>query len=266
MKLESTTWLLTGASGGIGSAIAAMLAGRGAALILVGRSMERLKALRQTLHEPSLHRMIVADLQTEYGLEQMMAQLGNQPLDGVINNAGVNRFGWFADRSGVSLHAEINLNLMQPILLTNRVLGQLKHPGMIVNIGSTFGAIGYPGYATYCASKAGVQRFSEALDRELSAAGIRVLYLAPRATATALNCPEVQAMNRQLGNHEDPPEKVAEQLYHLIVHEERSRFIGWPEKLFARVNQLLPGVVAASIRRQFPVIADYLERIRVENP
>ena len=116
-------------------------------------------------------------------------------------------------------------------------------------MGSTFGSIGYPGYATYCASKSGLQRFSEAMNRELDGTGIKVIYLAPRATHTELNSEAVKQLNRRLGNRSDQPEIVAQYVISMLEKEHNSKWIGWPEKLFARINQLLPSIVSRSIKK-----------------
>ncbi|MFM2479163.1 SDR family oxidoreductase [Celerinatantimonas sp. MCCC 1A17872] len=266
MKIRGTTWLVTGASGGIGSAIAKALSDRGACLVLVGRDAHKLEALKAQLPQSDSHRVLAVDLLAADGIDLLMQHLDGQPIDGLVNNAGCNQFGWFAKRTHNSLSDEITLNLLRPIELCHRLLSEKIQPCWIVNIGSTFGAIGYPGYASYCAAKAGLQRFSEALDRELSAKGIRVLHLAPRATQTQLNPSVVEELNQKLGNHSDSPELVAEQFIDLLLHEQRSRFIGWPEKLFARLNQLLPGVVGSAIRRQYPLIAAALDKTNVEHP
>ncbi|CAG9298145.1 SDR family oxidoreductase [Celerinatantimonas diazotrophica] len=266
MEIRATTWLVTGASGGIGSAIAKALSERGACLMLVGRDQNKLEALKAQLPNCESHRVFAVDLLASGGIDKLLQALDGQPIDGLVNNAGCNQFGWFAKRTENSLDDEITLNLLRPIELSHRLLSEKTQPRWIVNIGSTFGAIGYPGYASYCAAKAGLQRFSEALDRELSAQGVRVLYLAPRATKTQLNPTIVEELNQKLGNQSDTPELVAQQFIELVLREQRSRFIGWPEKLFARLNQLLPGIVGSAIRRQYPVIAAALDKNDVEQP
>ena len=124
----------------------------------------------------------------------------------------------------------------------------------MINVGSTFGAIGYPGFAAYCASKFALRGFSEALRRELADTNVRVLYFAPRATRTPMNAPSVVAMNDELGVAMDDPEKVAAELLQVIRHEQEERYLGWPERLFVRLNGLLPRVVDQALRKQLPII------------
>ncbi|MDW6005091.1 SDR family oxidoreductase [Vibrio mangrovi] len=266
MDLNRKRVLLTGASGGIGQAIAAELAAAGASLFLVGRSHEKLEAIRSSLPEPDRHVVFPADLTREADLERLNKE-GNrlnqsgQGIDIVINNAGANEFNFLSRRSAVSVRQELDLNLLAPILMSQLALNWLNRPGIILNIGSAFGGIGYPGYTVYCSAKAGVYRFSEALDRELDGSGIRVLYVAPRATDTDLNSPVVKQMNQELGNRSDSPQTVAKVVVESLRKETTSRWIGWPEKLFVRINQIFPTVVTQSIRRQQARIHHFIELI-----
>lgn len=204
MIINNSTILLTGATGGIGQAIAQELAKRGASLILVGRNEESLQALQRELPNPERHDVVVADITSSEGLTAIKDRARrHQKVDALINNAGSNDFSLLSHKRPTQIADEIQLNLVAPMLLCQSALTWLKQPGVILNIGSTFGSIGYPGYTSYCAAKAGLHRFTESLDRELFATGIRALYLAPRATETSLNSDAVNEMNRQLGNKTD---------------------------------------------------------------
>lgn len=178
----------------------------------------------------------------------------------MINNAGTNQFCLLARRSMESVQRELALNLMTPIQIMHHVLQWSRKPQMVINIGSSLGAIEYPGYASYCAAKAGLHRFSEAMNRELAGTGMKVLYLAPRATNTSLNSEAVQQLNRALGNRSDEPSLVAAQVAKMIETEQNVMWIGWPEKLLVRLNQLLPSLVSRAIRKQQPVLLSFLNR------
>ena len=140
--------------------------------------------------------------------------------------------------------------------LTHLLLPLLREQprALLVNLGSTFGSIGYPGFATYCASKFALRGFSEALRRELADTHIKVLYVAPRATRTAMNSVEVVAMNDALKVSMDDPQAVAAQIVQAIMAEREELYLGWPEKLFVRLNSLLPRLVDQALRKQLPVI------------
>ena len=92
------------------------------------------------------------------------------------------------------------------------------------------------------------------LRRELADTHVRVLYFAPRTTRTSMNAPSVVAMNDELGVAMDAPEKVAAELLQAIRHEQEERYLGWPERLFVRLNGLLPRVVDQALRKQLPII------------
>ena len=256
MQLEQRTCLVTGATGGIGRALCAELAEAGARLVLSARSADRLDALRATLPEDRVVDVIAADQLQLSDIRTLADGARQHHVDTLVNLSGVNRLAFLEDLEDDELCAMINLNLLAPMRLTRLMLPQLRAhaAALIVNVGSAFGAIGYPGYTAYCASKFGLRGFNEALRRELQDAAIDVVYVAPRATATAMNSPQVDAMNAALGNHCDAPEWVATQICKAMQKRTRSAVFGWPEKFFVKFNQLLPGVVDTSLLKQLPVI------------
>ncbi|EJN6953959.1 SDR family oxidoreductase [Aeromonas hydrophila] len=258
MKLEGKLVLLTGASGGIGEALAQELAAQGAHLLLHGRRASALERLRKELPHPERHQTVIADL----GSPQERAKLLQHPaldegLDVLINNAGCNQFAWLEDQSSEQVERQLLLNVEAPIQLTRMLLPRLRKPAVIMNVGSSFGAIGYAGYSVYCASKFALRGFSEALGRELEGTGIQVLHFAPRATRTRLNSEAAYEMNAELGTHTDSPQDVAEEAVIALCNENRRSWLGWPEKLFVRLNGLLPGLVDRALAKQKPIIERY---------
>lgn len=258
MKLEGKLVLLTGASGGIGEALAQELAAQGAHLLLHGRRASALERLRKELPHSERHQTVIADL----GSPQERAKLLQHPaldegLDVLINNAGCNQFAWLEDQSSEQVERQLLLNVEAPIQLTRMLLPRLRKPAVIMNVGSSFGAIGYAGYSVYCASKFALRGFSEALGRELEGTGIQVLHFAPRATRTRLNSEAAYEMNAELGTHTDSPQDVAEEAVIALCNETRRSWLGWPEKLFVRLNGLLPGLVDRALAKQKPIIERY---------
>ena len=255
MNLAGKRVLLTGATGGIGQAIATQLAAEGASLLLTARDADALAALATRL--PGTHQVCVADLAKapeRARLASRVAAWGS--LDVLINNAGSQQFGWFTEQTEDAISRQLLLNLEVPVLLSHDLMPQLAVPGeaVILNIGSTFGSIGHPGFSTYCASKFGLRGFSEALGRELADTGIRVCYLAPRATRTDLNGPAVNALNDALGTRSDSPQVVAAAVIAMLRDGSRRRHLGWPERFFAWLNQVLPAVVDRALRQQLALI------------
>ncbi|PLW68962.1 SDR family oxidoreductase [Pseudohalioglobus lutimaris] len=253
MDISGKRVVLTGAAGGIGSAMARKLAGRGACLLLVGRTIDQLGALCEALPGDG-HRPVVADITAEEGRATVVNACADA-VDILINNAGVNCFGLLEHQTDEQLQEMIAVNVMAPILLTRDLLPQLRQRhGAVVNVGSGFGSIGFAGYCGYSASKFALRGFTEALRRELADSDVRVQYLAPRAVATPMNPPEVVAMNEELGNATDAPEQVAEELLALLHSGKSVRQIGAPERFFAMLNALLPGIVDSALVKKLAVV------------
>ncbi|MBP6799485.1 MAG: SDR family oxidoreductase, partial [Luteimonas sp.] len=177
-------------------------------------------------------------------------------LNCVIQAAGINRFDLLEQQDDAAIAEQLALNLLAPMQLTRRLLPLLRAQprAALLYVGSTFGAIGFPGFAAYSASKFGLRGFAEALRRELADTGIRVLHVAPRATRTAMNADAVVAMNAALGVAMDSPQHVAAQIVQALRDETPECALGWPEKFFAHLNRLLPGVVDRALRKQLPTV------------
>lgn len=164
MELNHQRILLTGATGGIGKELALGLAQEGAALILVGRKAQPLDAMIACLPNSHRHSAIVTDISTDEGRECIQRtcwafKTAGKPVDILINNAGCNTFRYLQARETASIRQEMEVNLIAPVLLSQQALHWLSDHGVILNVGSTFGAIGFPGYSSYCAAKSGLQRF-----------------------------------------------------------------------------------------------------------
>ena len=255
--------VVTGASGGIGAAICQRLRQEGWSLLLVARRLAQLESLQSELLANTPGRGTVAiiplDL-TQPGAAAVLLeylQARTLRLDLLIHAAGTQRFAWLAEQDEAALLQQVGLNLLAPIRLTRALLPLLGTQSTVVNVGSTFGAIGYPGFSIYCATKAGLRGFTEALARELGSQGPRICLLAPRATATELNHGAVDELNQALKNGVDSPERVADELLLLLASRRREHYIGWPEKLFARLNSLLPGLVDRAIAGQLEQIRHF---------
>jgi short-subunit dehydrogenase len=265
MNPRSYRAILTGASAGIGAATAAAIAPHCSALLLVGRDRARLEEVRDAIQRPGLYcRVVACDLTTADGRAAVATAAADLPHGPnlLINNAGTGEFAWFVDQDDESIARILGVNTLAPMLLTRRLLPllQRQREATVVNVGSIFGYLGYPGCATYSASKFALRGFTEALRRELADGPVRVVYFAPRATRTALNDAAVTALNDQLGTAMDPPERVAAALMRLLKRPVRERLLGMPERLFARVNQILPALVDNGLRKQLDVIRSHARR------
>lgn len=258
MRLPDCVVVLTGASGGIGQELAGQLCAGGARVLAVSRRLDGLESLIQRY--PRQLRWQEADLRSGQG-RQAVARAAAE-MDGVnvlINAAGVNRFALLDQLDEGSLDDVLDLNIKAPLQLTRLLLPLLREQprALVVNVGSTYGSIGYPGYATYCASKFALRGFSEALRRELADTSVDVLYAAPRATRTSMNSRAATALNEALKVGMDDPRDVAAAVLAAVQHNRSELYLGWPEKLFVRLNGMLPGVVDRALRKQLPLIRQY---------
>lgn len=185
------TAVVTGASGGIGEALARILSAEGYDLVLVARNAQKLAALEAELEAKDGVRVlsIAADLSDPAAPEAVVKrieQAGGTP-EILVNNAGVGLGGAFADTSWEREAAMIRLNVVALVELTKRLLPMLKRRGRgkILNIASVAGVYPGPYMAVYYATKAFVVSFSEALAVELEDQGITVTCLCPGATHTS---------------------------------------------------------------------------------
>ena len=263
------TILLTGASGGIGNALAHSLAARGHRLLLQGRNKMALEQLCDSLPGQHRHQVLIADLCDRQQRAALMQTCSALPggVDVLINNAGVARFALLADTDDTAMHSILETNLLVPMALTRDLLPLLQrsHHSAVINIGSAFGHIGHPGFSIYGASKSGLHGFTEALRRELGDCQVKVHYLAPRAVDTSLNTEAVVSLNRALGNRSDSPQQVARQCVTLLEGRRSARrFMGWPERLFIKINALLPSLVDGALVKKMPVIRRFAEQNQVQ--
>ncbi|CUH38462.1 Sulfoacetaldehyde reductase [Jannaschia seosinensis] len=175
--------LVTGASSGIGAEIARIHAARGGDLIVAARRQAELDALKVELeaeHDVSVT-PVAADLGTSGGQSTVLAACEGREVGILVNNAGFGGRGTFLERPLADDLAMIDLNIGALVTLCH-ALGQRmaeRGSGRILNVGSTAGMMPGPLQATYFASKAFVNSFSQALDEELRERGVTVTLLAP---------------------------------------------------------------------------------------
>jgi short-subunit dehydrogenase len=179
--------LVTGASSGIGAEFARQLAQRGHNLTLVARREDRLRALAAQLaadHGVEAA-VLVADLETSAGRRTVADAVGREPLL-LINNAGFGSRGRHWELSGERESAEVEVNVLALQQLCHAALAVNVPAGRggVINVASTAGFQPLPYMATYAATKAFVLHYSEALARELSGTGVRLMALCPGPVAT----------------------------------------------------------------------------------
>jgi short-subunit dehydrogenase len=245
--------ILTGAGGGIGGELAGLLAQDGARLVLVDLNAEALANRQQELGPDRVH-TVRADITLADARERILGETLDRfgGVDILINLAGINPFGSYAEQPAELIQKTLEINTVAPMLLTRTVLPSMlaQDSGQIVNVGSAFGSIGFAWFSAYSASKFALRGFSQALRRELADTGVAVTYVSPRAVRTAINSPQVYDMAKAVKMKFDEPEAVARRIVAAVRSRRKECYIGFPESLFVRINGLLPGLVDRALRKQ----------------
>ncbi len=194
--LTGMTALVTGASGGIGSAIARALAGQGARLAVSGSNLDKLEAFRGSLGGD--HVAVQADLSDAAAVDALVPEAVQRlgKLDILVNNAGVTRDNLAMRMKDEEWSDVIRINLEAAFRLSRAALKPMMRAryGRIISVTSIVGATGNPGQANYAASKAGLVGMSKALAQEVASRKITVNCIAPGFIRSAMTdaLPEAQ--------------------------------------------------------------------------
>jgi NAD(P)-dependent dehydrogenase (short-subunit alcohol dehydrogenase family) len=190
IRLEGRAVLVTGASSGIGAAIARAIAGAGADVALVGRDRDRLRATADDVETAGRRAaLVVADLEDDGAAQRVvddaMEALGR--IDAVVNCAGVFLTGP-VEESAATFDRQWRTNVRAPFRLTVAALPELRRRrGSIVFLSSIAGKIGFPNASAYCATKGAIELATKALAVEEAPNGVRVNAIAPGNVETPMN-------------------------------------------------------------------------------
>ena len=249
LDLSGARAILTGASSGIGHALALRLAEQGVRLVLASRNRERLDALAATIRQRGGEAHVVATdvadaAQRAHLIELAVAALGG--LDILVNNAGVGARGPFAEATEDRLRRIFEVNFFSCTELTRLAIPHLRRGRnpTIVNISSILGKRGIPNMVEYCASKFALQGWSEGLRAELALQGIHVLVVCPGTI-------ETEFRKRMLEDRSGPRWRsrgmTADRCAALIVSAMRARrneiVVTAGAKVLAWLNRLAPRLV-----------------------
>jgi 2-deoxy-D-gluconate 3-dehydrogenase len=186
LQLSGAVILVTGASRGLGAAMALALAREGASVIAAARSKDSLDEVAE--RGGGRISVVAADMRDESSVtglvEQVVARHGR--IDGLVNNAGVSPAGKFADQDPAVWRDALTVNVMAPMLLAQAAGRHMiaQGGGRIVNVASTTGVRGKPHLVAYSTSKGAIVRFTEALAAEWAAKNVQVNCIAPGAFRT----------------------------------------------------------------------------------
>ena len=224
--LENTTIWITGASRGIGLAIAEKLANENAVLILSSSNPHTIKNIIPKFKDNKNVYFFPFDLADADAVvtvyDKIMATIGK--IDILINNAGTARLIPFTDTTLEEFDKMINVNLRGCFLTIKSVLPDMlsRKEGMIININSNAAIKTFKKSSVYSASKAGLLAMSKSLREEVRGEGIKIIDIFPGATATEIWSGEVL---EKMGDGMIKPEEIAELVYNVIILNAKSGFI-----------------------------------------
>jgi short-subunit dehydrogenase len=253
-----TIWI-TGASTGIGAALARALAGRGARLILSARSAERLEEVRQDCSAPDEHLCLVMDLADQASIEAAWNRLQEMPreVEVLINNAGMTQRALVSEtRMEVYRHL-LEVNFLAAVDLTKKVLpGMLERgSGQIVAVSSLMGKFASPQRSGYAAAKHALQGFMDALRAEVHAAGILVLVASPGFVNTDVSRNALRGDGTPHGKM-DPAqaaaisaERCAGQIIAAMAKGRAEVFPGGKERIGLLLHRLSPALLRWVMRK-----------------
>lgn len=247
-SLEGARYLLTGASSGIGRALAMQLSQRGAKLFVTARREDRLAELAAEAKRTKAQIIFSAGDITDSGFRESVVAQALKPwqgqLDGLINAAGVGYFGDFPESSANEIEATINVDVIAPLELARLCIPALAKgtKPLIVNIGSVLGHVPAPRKAAYVASKFAIRGFSDSLRMELAPKGIDVLHVSPSTTATEFFdiATDDAHLKTKMLKRAMTPEQVAIEIVAGMRHGKRELVLSAGGRWLVRLHHFFP--------------------------
>lgn len=241
-NITGKTALVTGASQGIGKAIAVKLAQQGAKrLLLVARNEIKLTEVAQEIQALGVETAIFPlDLTNLESVNITIAQAWRDyaPIDILINSAGIAHQSLFLQTKLSHMEQEISLNLMGMYNITRLIARRMvaQKQGVIVNVSSLMGKIGAPTMSTYSATKFAILGFSQALRGELAPYNVKVVALLPTLTDTSMTT----CLKRFRWVKTMTPEQVAQSLIKGLQKGTTEILVGWQTSFAVWCQRLLP--------------------------
>lgn len=237
--------LITGASSGIGMAVAKAFAKEGGSLMLAARRLDRLSELAATCQALGVPCEIMGTDVQDYPqvlrlIEKTIQKYGR--IDVLVNNAGLGIFAPFHLQSWENVNRTLRTNLEGALAMCHAVIPHMikRRSGVIVNVSSVVGKRAVPTLAAYCASKFGLWGFSQALRLELHPQGIHVCHFCPTATATEFQAVAGIDQTRRSPIGMDSPDRVALALVEAVVKRKREYIISLMERVLIKFHLMAP--------------------------
>ena len=257
MRLNHARVIVTGASSGIGRAIALEFARRGALLALASRNRPALEEVAASIKADGGSAIVIPTDVTDAGAVEQMAQGATRDLGGIdilVNNAGQGMSATIGDALSADVEAVFALNVLAPGVAIRAVVPIMRrqHAGMIINISSMAGRIVIPRIGYYSATKFALTAIGDALRMEEADRGIKVMNVFPGTTRSSFDENRIGARGRQ-AHQVLPPvtaEKVAKRIAEAVERNQRSVYVSWfPDRVAVAVNWLAGWAITAVLRR-----------------
>lgn len=182
-----STIFITGASKGIGQAIAVLLASKDTHIFIHGRDQKGLADTSLAIeNKGGKVTLITSDISTIQGCEKVLEAVGNSSIDVLVNNAGVAYVQPLEKQTLDEWNNTVAINITAPFIITKGLLPQMKQGSSIVNILSIAARTAFPGWSSYCMSKHALRGFAESVREELRPKGIRVINVYPASVDTPI--------------------------------------------------------------------------------
>jgi short-subunit dehydrogenase len=253
--LENCRILLTGASSGIGRALALQLAQRRARLLLTARRGELLQTLAAECVALGGAANVLPGDAADAAFRQSLVEETRRVFDGLdvlVNNAGTSAHGRFADSDEPTLRQIMEVNFFAPVELVRLALPLLRQgrEPAVVNVDSILGHVGAPFNSEYAASKFALRGWSESLRAELTSEGIDVLLVSPGTVETEF-FDHLLAKRADLPWHSRgiPPDAVAKQTVRALAKRRREIFPNWRGRAIVLANRVFPALVDRVMKR-----------------
>lgn len=256
---DKIVWI-TGASGGIGEALACAFAKEGASVVLSARRADQLERVRLMLPNPEKHLVLPLNICDEQAQQQALAALLERygKLDWLINNAGISQRALVMDTTGETDRKIMEIDYFAQVALSRRVLSVMlqQKSGQLVFVSSVAGLVGTQYRGSYSAAKAALHLWANSARAELFEQGIRVTVIFPGFVKTAVSMNALTGNGEALGKMDDAQAKAmtAEQfatasLKALKAGKSYIVIGGFKEKLAAIVSRFSPELLYKLIRK-----------------